>query len=107
MTSQGTAHGRFTRALQQRNLFAAEVALREMRNPLLVALDYLVLLVEVKPESSRSPRCASTAGFRTVLGVPAAPRPQLGGSWGLTERNAIGRPGCLHRQCVSHLLEKR
>jgi hypothetical protein len=29
MTSQGSAHGRFTRAIQ-RNLFAAEVALREM-----------------------------------------------------------------------------
>jgi hypothetical protein len=27
MTSQGTAHGRFTRAIQQRNLFMAEVAL--------------------------------------------------------------------------------
>ena len=30
MTSQGTASGRFTRAIQQRNLFAAEIALREM-----------------------------------------------------------------------------
>jgi hypothetical protein len=30
MTSQGSAHGRFTRAIQRRNLFAAEIALREM-----------------------------------------------------------------------------
>ena len=51
MTSQGSAHGRFTRAIQQRNLFQAELALREMGTPsLLVALDYLDLLAEVKPE---------------------------------------------------------
>jgi hypothetical protein len=51
MTSQGSAHGRFTRAIEQRNLFQAELALREMGTPsLLVALDYLDLLAEVKPE---------------------------------------------------------
>jgi hypothetical protein len=47
MTSQGTAHGRFTRAIARRNLFQAELALREMGTPsLLVALDYLELLAE-------------------------------------------------------------
>jgi hypothetical protein len=30
MTSQGTANGRFQRAIQRRNLFAAELAIREM-----------------------------------------------------------------------------
>jgi len=30
MTSQGTAHGRFTRAIKQRNLWAAEISLREL-----------------------------------------------------------------------------
>jgi hypothetical protein len=30
VTSQGSAHGRFTRAIQQRNLWAAEMSLREM-----------------------------------------------------------------------------
>src|SRR5512142_2121820 len=52
MTSQGTADGRFTRAIQQRNLFAAQIALREMGGSpsLLVALDYLALLAELKPE---------------------------------------------------------
>jgi hypothetical protein len=51
MTSQGTAHGRFTRAIQQRNLFAAEMALREIGTPsLLDALDYLALLAETKVE---------------------------------------------------------
>ena len=50
MTSQGSASGRFTRAIQTRNLFMAEVALKEMSNPsLLLAIDYLVLLVSEKP----------------------------------------------------------
>jgi hypothetical protein len=50
MTSQGSASGRFTRAIGQRNLFAAEIALREMGTPsLLLALDYLALLAELKP----------------------------------------------------------
>ena len=44
MTSEGTASGRFTRAIKQRNLFDAEIALREMGAPsLLLALDYLDL----------------------------------------------------------------
>jgi hypothetical protein len=51
MTSQGSARGRFVRAIQTRNLWAAEMALREMGNPpLLDALNYLELLAEVKPE---------------------------------------------------------
>lgn len=50
MTSQGSAHGRFTRALKMRNVFAAELALREMGTPsLLDALDYLDLLAETRP----------------------------------------------------------
>jgi hypothetical protein len=31
LTSQGSAHGRFTRAIKQGNLFAAEQAARELR----------------------------------------------------------------------------
>jgi len=51
MTSQGTAHGRFTRAIQQRNLWAAEWSLRELGTPSLEdALSYLALLAEVKPD---------------------------------------------------------
>src|SRR6478609_1575389 len=51
MTSQGTASARFTRAIQTRILFMAEVALKEMGNPsLLIALDYLVLLTTERPE---------------------------------------------------------
>ena len=51
MTIQGTAHGRFTRAIQQRNLWAAETTLRELRDVSLEdALAYLDLLAEQKPE---------------------------------------------------------
>jgi hypothetical protein len=42
--------GRFARAIKARNLFLAEVALREIGNPsLLDALAYLQLLAEVRP----------------------------------------------------------
>jgi hypothetical protein len=51
MTSQGSAHGRFTRAIHERNLFAAEIALREMGTPsLVVVLNYLELLADVRPD---------------------------------------------------------
>jgi hypothetical protein len=51
MTSQGTAHGRFTRAIQQRNLWAAETSLRELGSVSLEdALSYLDLLAEQKTE---------------------------------------------------------
>jgi hypothetical protein len=47
MTSEGSAHGRFTRFIKQRDLFGVEMAIREMgRLPLLDALDYLDLLSE-------------------------------------------------------------
>jgi hypothetical protein len=51
MTSEGSAHGRFTRAIKTRNLFMAEMALRELRTPsLLDVLDYLELLAVTKPQ---------------------------------------------------------
>ena len=51
MASQGTAHGRFTHAIQRRNLFQAELALREIGTPsLLDALDYFDLLADVRPD---------------------------------------------------------
>ena len=51
MTSQGSAHGRFTRAIKTRNLWAAESSLRELGMPSLDdALAYLDLLAEQKPE---------------------------------------------------------
>jgi hypothetical protein len=47
MTSQGTAHGRFTRAIKQRNLWGAESSLRELGTPSLEdVLSYLDLLAE-------------------------------------------------------------
>jgi hypothetical protein len=57
MTSQGSAHGRFTRAIQQRNLQGAEIALRELGTvSLLDALDYVALLADLRP--ARAPRAA-------------------------------------------------
>lgn len=51
MTSQGSAHGRFARELAQKNLTLAEMSLREMGTPsLLIALEYLVLLAELRPD---------------------------------------------------------
>ncbi len=51
MTSQGSAQGRFGRAVATKNLWAAETALREMGTPSLMdALDYLGLVAELKPE---------------------------------------------------------
>jgi len=51
VTSQGSARGRFTRAIQQRNLWAAETSLRESGAVSLDdALGYLDLLAEQKPE---------------------------------------------------------
>ena len=47
MTSQRTAHGRFQRAIQRRNLFQAELAIREKGMPSLPdALAYLPLLAD-------------------------------------------------------------
>lgn len=54
MTSQGSAHGRFTRALQQRNVRGAEIAAKEMGGLSLIdALDYLVVLAELQPERAQ------------------------------------------------------
>lgn len=51
MTSQGSAYGRFTRAIQTRNLWSAEISLRELGVVSLAdALSYLDLLAEQKPE---------------------------------------------------------
>ena len=69
MTSQGTAHGRFTRAIQQRNLFAAQIALREMRDPsLLVALDYLA--PPGRTETGTVPGCGGRWHGRLELEAP-------------------------------------
>jgi hypothetical protein len=63
MTSQGSAHGRYTRAIKQRDLFGAEMAIRELKTvSLLDALDYLDLLADLKPRSSSRRRSGGTDG---------------------------------------------
>ena len=66
MTSQGTASGRFTRAIQQRNLWAAEMSLRELGDApnLEYALAYLDLLAEQKRRSSSAPVFGGMLGSR-------------------------------------------
>jgi hypothetical protein len=69
MTSQGSAHGRFTRGIAQKNLRGAEIAAKEMGGlSLLDALDYLVLLVELQPD--RAPPAAIRWHGRLELESP-------------------------------------
>jgi hypothetical protein len=58
MTSQGTAHGRFQRAISSRNLQNAEMAAREMGGLSLAdALALCELLAAVDPNATNAPRC--------------------------------------------------
>jgi hypothetical protein len=69
LTSQGTAQGRFARALAQKNVRGAQIAAKEMGGlSLLDALDYLVVLVEVQPE--RAPSAAIRWHGRLELESP-------------------------------------
>jgi hypothetical protein len=52
MTSQGSAHGRFTRAIRQRNLFQAELAARELRSLSLPDALELVILIAAHASAS-------------------------------------------------------
>jgi hypothetical protein len=55
MTSQGSASGRFTRAIAQKNVRGAEIAAKEMGGlSLIYALDYVVLLAELQPERAQA-----------------------------------------------------
>ena len=109
MTSQGTASGRFTRAIQRRNLFDAEIALREMRDPsLLVALDYLALLAELKPE--RFPAAAVRWHGKLELEAPTLTLTESQfalaalAALGEGKRDAVGVLGSLLRKARPTLL---
>lgn len=78
MTSQGSAHGRFTRAIQQRNLWAAEMSLRELGQPSLeAALSYLALLAEVKPEKLERAGRGNPGGPEHSTAALARPLPTI------------------------------
>jgi hypothetical protein len=63
MTSQGTAHGRFTRAIRDRHVRRAEMAARELGELALAdALDFCLLLAEATPSVGRELRRAGSAG---------------------------------------------
>jgi hypothetical protein len=70
MTSEGSAHGRFARAIKQRNLFQAEVAARELRGLSLVdALELVILIAGVRPD--RLERAAVRWHGRLEVELPA------------------------------------
>jgi hypothetical protein len=69
VTSQGTAQGRFQRAIANGNLWAAEAAARELgRLPLGSALALTALIAEVAPQ--RFERAAVRWHGRLALEVP-------------------------------------
>jgi hypothetical protein len=69
MTSQGTAHGRFTRAISNRHLLNAEIAAREIGElSLSDALAFCLLLAEVDPP--RFDRAIARWHARFVLEAP-------------------------------------
>lgn len=69
MTSEGSASGRFSRAIKQRNLFQAEIAAREMRGLSLIdALELVILIAAVRPD--RLERAAVRWHGRLEVEVP-------------------------------------
>ncbi|HYY02639.1 MAG TPA: hypothetical protein VE736_02030 [Gaiellaceae bacterium] len=78
MTSQGSAHGRFQLAIRRRNLFQAELAIREMGTlSLLDALDYLDLLAEVRPEKLERAAIRWHGRLETEAATLTLPQSQL------------------------------
>jgi hypothetical protein len=66
MTSQGSAYGRFQRAMRRGHLFQAELAARELgRLSLADALDLALLIAEAEPQ--RWPQAAARWHARFVL----------------------------------------
>jgi hypothetical protein len=73
MTSEGSAQGRFTRAIKARNLFQAEVAARELRGLSLVdALELVILIASQRPD--RLDRAAVRWHGRLEVEVPTLTR---------------------------------
>jgi hypothetical protein len=69
MTSQGSVHGRFSRAIRNRNLLNAEIAAREIGELSLPdALAFCLLLAEVDPQ--RFDRAIARWHARFVLAAP-------------------------------------
>jgi uncharacterized protein with PIN domain len=70
MTSQGSAGARFARAIKQRQLFAAELAARELRGLSLAdALELVILIAAQRPD--RLERAAVRWHGRLEVELPA------------------------------------
>jgi hypothetical protein len=73
MASQGTAHGRFERAIKRGNLFQAELAIREMGGlslldalghvPAAPAADMQLALLNSRDTTTRRPLDVAVSGF--------------------------------------------
>jgi hypothetical protein len=103
VTSQGTAGGRFSRAIQQRNLWAADVSLRELDQPSLEsALAYLDLLAEQKPEKLERAAVRWHGRLETEATFLSLAESQLAfaalASLCAGERDAVGVLRCLLRR---------
>jgi hypothetical protein len=87
MTSQGSAHGRFVRAIKNRNLLNAEIAARELGELSLPdALAFCLLLAEVDPP--RFDRAIARWHARFVLEAPGITADES--ALALSAANALG-----------------
>jgi hypothetical protein len=106
MTSQGTASGRFTRAIERRNLFQAELALREMgTRSLLVALDYLEL--GARTETGAVPGCRGGVVSSKPGRSPSLSRSTRTPRSVLSERGSVKWSTCRTLVSAREVLEAR
>jgi hypothetical protein len=115
VTSQGSAHGRFTRAIARRNVFAAETAARELRRLSLEdALALTALLAESDPARyeraavrwhgrlSLETRLLTLAESQLAVAALAA----LPGSGAPAARDALASIGRRHRLALARALAR-
>jgi hypothetical protein len=70
VTAQGSAHGRFERALRNRQVFQAELAARELGAlPLIDALRLVALYSEAEPETFSRPAARWLSRFVNEAGL--------------------------------------
>jgi hypothetical protein len=101
MTSQGTAHGRFARAIRNRNLLTAEIAARELGELSLPdALAFCLLLAEVDPP--RFERAIARWTARFILDAPGITADEAG----LALSAAKGLAGLKTRELAAQTLRR-
>jgi len=102
MTSQGTAHGRFQRAIKCRHLNAAEMAAREMGNVSLAdALALTLLTVEIGDDRWR--RAAARWLGRFIVESPAITISEAGLAAAAIQHLLAGRDSRLAAETLRQL----